>query len=246
METSTRKLVTVLGLVGAVNDRFTLSCSTKGWTLGTISPERICMCTVRMDGALFTGTPVTGLYGVDLDRLAKTLKNMGDTVDVDIFNGRIHLSSDGMELSVPHPVESGPEPSDKDLVFDSEGLVRVDVLLPLLKAGKALEDQYSRTGDSVYVTVEMEPDRAVFSVMGNDWDDRITKTVPKEGFVAYEGAGSRSTYPFSYVSDILGAVPKGSMVGIGCSTDWPVHISWGEDGVTSDWLIAPRIESDDL
>lgn len=211
-----------------------------GIRLRAVDPADAAMVTLSLDPEAFEAFDNDGEseIGMDLEKLEDVLGVLrsGDTVDVELEDSRMNLSSDGFNyvMTLPDPSSIRKEPKIPDLDLKAQVFLEGSEFRRAVKAAQKVSDHIAlRTEDSVFV-LETSGD-----------SDSMTFEMEEEDLIDVESEeDSRSLFSLDYLDDMSRAIGGSPEIRIRLGTDLPVMIDFEmAEGVHVEYLLAPRIES---
>ena len=198
------------------------------------SVDGVSMAVVDLPGIC---TPVTGLptepFGI---RMAPWIGALtAPTVRIALSDGRVRLESGRVGTVLPlYPV--GDVPRAPRLEPTATAVVTSDDLMGLVRATPAKWSEAYR--------VAVSPDGV--TVTAHDGTGLgVDLTVPAADCVSCDGSAT-AAYPWTRWADMLRSLPRGTLVGLSLSDDFPCRVDVSGDGWEGVWMVAPFIEEDGM
>ena len=242
---ATIKSETLKGLVNVIStliDEVKFTINKDGMVLKAVDPAHVAMIELKVAATAFESYSADETeIGLDLDKVKSVLKlaGPGDIIDIEqdegkgriVFNiGRIRRSMNLVDTS------SMNDPKVPQLNHQAKVKVPVDMLQKGIRAAESISD---------HIALKMTPDLFRLSCEGDtdDADLVLEKGDYEEISASHEVC---SLFPLDYFSNLIKAVPAGTMMTVELDNDFPVRLVFGlsNDEVKVEYFLAPRIESD--
>ena len=236
---------TLKGLVNIIStliDEVKFSITADGMTLKAVDAAHIAMIELEVCKDAFESYEAEPCeIGLDLDKVKGVLKlaSSGDVIkmDQDDTHGRLVFKIGNITRRMNLvDTASMSDPKVPQLALATNVNLLVDELQKGIRAAESITDhitlracpeffELSCEGDTDSVSLRLEGD----SVQSIDADSEV-----------------QSMFPLDYFSNIVKAIPAGTVVRVELDNDYPVKLVFGlADGqVKVNYLLAPRIESD--
>lgn len=235
MKVNTVVLKNVLEILHTQQDAVTIVPSESGWAIQSIGMDNCTKVDITVSDKAFEDYAVWDTFAIDCDKVLTKLKNCGAKCEITLTNSRLNLHSDGLHQSTALLVaNSTSRYGKKTLETDSECLVDVEHIRKFLKSCPEKTDliRFSTTEER-FVLYSAE-----------DTGDSSEMTLTTDDCVVISGE-SVCKYGRKYLEGFVKVIPKGTLVDIKFSSDYPMSMDFGDADYTANWVIAPVIESDD-
>ncbi len=236
---------TLKGLVNIIStliDEVKFTITPEGMTLKAVDPAHVAM--IEMDigkGAFETFEAENTELGLDLDKVKSVLKlaSSGDIIrmEQDEAHGRLIFKVGNITRRM-NLVDTSSMSDTKvpQLTLTADIGISVDELQKGIRAAESISD---------HITLRAGPDYFELSCEGDT--DSVSLRLDKGALVSLETeAEVCSMFPLDYFSNIIKAIPSGTIVNIELDSDYPVKLVFtlAGDQARVDYLLAPRIESE--
>ena len=241
-ELKSETLKGLVNIISALVDEVKFNITPEGMTLKAVDAAHVAMIEMKVDKGAFESYYADDCeLGLDLDKIKSVLKlasgvefirmeqnaNLGKL----IFKvGNITRSMTILDTS------SMSDPKVPDLHLKAVAGVSVDELKRGISAADSISD---------HITLRLNPERFELSCEGDT--DSVSLSLDK-GMLADLSADEEvcSMYPLDYFSNIIKAVPNGTVINIELDSNYPMKIwfDMADNHVSVNYLLAPRVESD--
>jgi len=233
----------VVNVVSTLVDEAKFSISADGLTLRAVDPAHIAMVDLTLGKDAFEEFKADEAeIGLDIDKLSQFLKlaRGDDVVDMkhDEDKRRLNIAVGDVTRRMSLIDTTGmSDPKVPNLELPAKLTVKVDDLIQGIKASETVSD---------HIALVASPDAFEMTCEG-DMDQVNWKKVKKDMESLETPSSVRSLFPLEYFSNMLRAVPSGSLVTMHLGNDYPVRVEFKIAGGKGEvrYLLAPRIESGD-
>jgi proliferating cell nuclear antigen len=236
---------TLKGLVYIIStlvDEVKFSITRDGMSLKAVDPAHVAMIELSVGAKAFESyTADDTELGLDLDKIKSVLKlaGPGDTIvmEQDETQGRLVFKIGNITRRMNLvDTSSMNDPKVPQLALSAKVSIIVDQLQRGIRAAESISD---------HISLEADPEGFELSCEGDT--DYASLRVDKASLEKLDAPSKVcSLFPLDYFSNIIKAIPAGTVVNIELDNDFPVRILFklagGEAGVS--YFLAPRIESD--
>lgn len=239
------RLSTALDPVGALVSECRVRFDEEGVRIAATDPATVALVDLRIGVEAFeTYCAEDGRVGLDLERLQSVLgvADRGDAVELalDPETRRLEVAIGGLSYSLalldPETVRAPPDRAEMEYELPGGAAVPEGLLDRGIGAAEMV-------GDHVAIGVDGD-DPALFVHAEGDTDEASLR-VPAADLDRFEAADARSLYSLDYLRSMGRAIPSGASVDLGVGSDAPLSLSFApEDGVSVDYLLAPRRKVD--
>ncbi|MDR3283337.1 MAG: DNA polymerase sliding clamp [Candidatus Methanoplasma sp.] len=239
------KSETLKGLVNVIStliDEVKFNITPEGVVLKAVDPAHVGMIELSMSPKAFESYSASNTeIGLDLDKVKTVLKlsTMGDIISIeqDEAKGRLVFKVGSVTRSM-NLIETSNmnDPKVPQLSLSAKIGVLVDHLQKGIRAAEAISDHIALKADS---------ESFELSCTG-DTDDANLKLLKKDLESLDVPSPVCSMFPLDYFSNLIKAIPAGTLVKIELDSDYPVCIKFKLAGgeASAFYFLAPRIESD--
>ncbi|MBR4226775.1 MAG: DNA polymerase sliding clamp [Candidatus Methanomethylophilaceae archaeon] len=232
----------LVNIISALVDEVKFSITPEGMTLKAVDAAHVAMIEVKVDKGAFESYYAEDCeIGLDLDKVKGVLK-LASGVDLmrmeqDPSTGRLvfRIGNITREMAVLDP-SSFSDPKVPDLHLKASIGISVDELKRGISAADTISD---------HITMKASPERFELSCEGDT--DSVSLSVEKSALVELSTDSEVcSMFPLDYFSNIIKAVPGGTVINIELDDDYPMKLLFGiaDKHVSVNYLLAPRIESE--
>jgi len=235
-----RTLQTVLAVLRSQSDSCYVRPSDGGWQLWCMRPDGATMANVRMSKEAFDTTEDTPeVFVMEIDRWAKALRTMKESVEVDFLDGRVRLSGDGMRhtfrlVAVDQPIERLFRSKDLSSVLTAEVMAETDRIRAFLGAVDV-----KKTNDLKVVIVP----QGLMLQAYDDMENGVDLTISPEDCALLDGS-ARAMFSCEAWQEIFKVVPPDTAVDIRLGDGKPVVMGFGDKLYEGTWFAAPYIETE--
>jgi proliferating cell nuclear antigen len=239
------KSETLKGLVNIIStliDEVKFTITPEGMTLRAVDPAHVAMIELNIGAKAFESYSASATeIGLDLDKVKTVLKlaGQGDMIamEEDENKGRFIFRIGNITRSMSLvDTSSMNDPKVPQLTLSANAVMSVDQLLKGIRAAESISDHISLRADSgsFELSCEGDTDDASLVLKGQDIE---SLNVPSE---------VQSLFPLDYFSNLIKAIPAGTMIKVEMDNDYPVKLVFGLAGGEANvvYFLAPRIEND--
>ncbi|MCK9322418.1 MAG: DNA polymerase sliding clamp [Candidatus Methanomethylophilaceae archaeon] len=239
------KSETLKGLVSIIStliDEVKFTVNSDGMSLKAVDPAHVAMIELNIGAKAFESYSATETeIGVDLDKVKSVIKlaGPGETIimEQDEGQGRLVFKIGNITRRM-NLIDTScmNDPKVPQLTLSANIGILVDQLQKGIRAAESISDHIALKADSEGFELSCEGDT-----------DFASLRVEKAALESLK-ADSKvcSLYPLEYFSNLIKAIPSGTIVNIELDDDYPVKLVFklanGESTVS--YFLAPRIESD--
>jgi proliferating cell nuclear antigen len=214
----------VVDVVSTLIDEAKFKIDSNGISLKAVDPAHVAMIDLHLDKGAFEQFSATETeLGIDLDKLRDVIRlaKSGDLIEM----RQDLVSTEGMS-----------DPKVPNLTLPAKVSVNVEELQRGIKAAESISD---------HIALNVNPEG--FELISEGDTDLVSLKLPKDILVALDCKEPiRSLFPMDYFSNMIRAIPSGTVVSINLGNDLPLKLDFeiaGGKGRTK-YLLAPRIEND--
>lgn len=232
----------LVNIISTLIDEVKFTIDSEGMNLKAVDPAHVAMIELKVGAKSFESYAADETeIGVDLDKIKTVLKlaGPGDIIcmEQDESQGRLTFKVGNITRRMNLVDTSGMnDPKVPQLALSAKIGIQIDQLQRGIRASETISDHIALSADSegFELTCEGDTDYASLRVEKADLQNLV--------------ADSKvcSLFPLDYFSNLIKAVPAGTVVSISLDKDFPVILDFelanGESSVT--YFLAPRIESD--
>ncbi|MDD1743369.1 MAG: proliferating cell nuclear antigen (pcna) [Methanomassiliicoccales archaeon] len=239
------KSETLKGIVDVVStlvDEAKFNVNAKGVSLKAVDPAHVAMVDLKIDKSAFEEFAADDTeLGIDLDKIKEVLRlsRAGDiiTMSQDEDKNRLVINVGNVTRRMNLVDTTGmSDPKVPNISLPAKVAVNSEELQKGIKAAESISDHIAliATADGFEMISEGDTDSASLKLT----KDMVVSLECKENV--------RSLFPLDYFSNMIRAIPSGTVVSMSIGNDYPVKLEFAiADGKgTVDYLLAPRIESD--
>ncbi len=239
------KSETLKGIVDVVStlvDEAKFNVNAKGVSLKAVDPAHVAMVDLKIDKSAFEEFAADDTeLGIDLDKIKEVLRlsRAGDiiTLSQDEDKNRLVINVGNVTRRMNLVDTTGmSDPKVPNISLPAKVAVNSEELQKGIKAAESISDHIA-----LIVTAEG------FEMISEGDTDSASLKLTKDMVVSLECKENvRSLFPLDYFSNMIRAIPSGTVVSMSIGNDYPVKLEFAiADGKgTVDYLLAPRIESD--
>ncbi|RLE77472.1 MAG: proliferating cell nuclear antigen (pcna) [Thermoprotei archaeon] len=234
----------IVASLAALVDEANFTIDPSGMRLRALDPSRIAMVDFNLPASAFEefSCEEEVKIGVNFDELNKVMKRgrADERVILEVVGGRLRISIGGKaerSFSLPVIDIAGEELPLPKLNFTVRAKMLSDTLKDAIKDAELVSDSVSFDAKEDYLRVYAHSDKG---------EVEVKFTIDTGSLIEYEvDEPSRSTYPISYLSDMLKrAANLSDIAGIEFATDKPLLLSFElAGGGRLSYFLAPRLEA---
>jgi proliferating cell nuclear antigen len=232
----------IVDIVSTLVDEAKFNVAADKLTLKAVDPAHVAMVnmTVQKDAFEEYSADETEL-GVDLDKMKEVLRlsKAGEVMELeqDEERNRLVISVGNITRRMNLVDTTGmSDPKVPNINLPAKIAVNSDELQKGIKAAESVSD---------HIALTASPDG--FEMFSEGETDSVSLKLPKDLLVSLECKEKvRSLFPLDYFSNMVKAIPAGTVVTLSIGSDYPVKLEFtmANGKGTVDYLLAPRIESD--
>ncbi|QLH75105.1 MAG: proliferating cell nuclear antigen (pcna) [Methanomassiliicoccales archaeon] len=232
----------VVDVVSTLIDEAKFMIDANGVSLKAVDPAHVAMIDLHLDKAAFEQYSANDTeLGLDLDKLRDVLRlsKAGDLIEMrqDEERNRLVISVGNITRRMNLVSTEGmSDPKVPNLTLPGKLSVNIEELQRGIKAAESISD---------HISLNASPDG--FELISEGDTDLVSLKLPKDLLVSLDCKDSiRSLFPMDYFSNMIRAIPLGTVVSINLGNDLPVKLDFeiaGGKGKVK-YLLAPRIEND--
>jgi proliferating cell nuclear antigen len=239
------KAETLKGIVDVVStlvDEAKFNINSKGLALKAVDPAHVAMIDMKIEMAAFEEYNADDTeLGIDLDKVKEVLRlsKSGDLISLsqDEEKNRLVMAVGNVTRRMNLVDTTGmSDPKVPNLNLPAKVAVSSEELQKGIKAAESISD---------HIALTATPDG--FEMLSEGDTDSVSLKLAKDLLVSLECKETvRSLFPLDYFSNMIRAIPGGTVVSMSLGNDYPVKLEFTiADGKgTVNYLLAPRIESD--
>ncbi|MBO4798449.1 MAG: DNA polymerase sliding clamp [Candidatus Methanomethylophilaceae archaeon] len=241
-ELKSETLKGLVNIISALVDEVKFTLTPEGMTLKAVDAAHVAMIEMKVEKEAFIRYHAEDCeIGIDLDKLKSVLR-LASGVDVirmeqDAEKGKLIFKVGNITRAMTVLDTSGmSDPKVPDLHLKASIGISSDELKRGISAADTISD---------HVSVKATPERFILSCEGDT--DSVSLSVGKESLAELStDTEVCSLFPLDYFSNIIKAVPGGTVIHIELDNDYPMKLlfSIADRHVLVNYLLAPRIESD--
>jgi len=234
----------IVASLAALVDEANFIIDSMGMRLRALDPSRIAMVDFNLPASAFEEYQCEEevKIGVNFDELNRVMKRgrADERVVLEVVGGRLKITMVGKaerSFSLPVIDIAGEELPLPKLNFTVRAKMLSDTLKDAIKDAELVSDSVSFEAEEGFLKVSARSDK------GNV---EVKFTLESGSLIDYEvDEPSKSTYPISYLSDMLkGATNLSDIANIEFATDKPLLLSFElAGGGRLSYFLAPRLES---
>jgi proliferating cell nuclear antigen len=232
----------IVDVVSTLVDEAKFNIDSKGMTLKAVDPAHVAMIDMKIEKSAFEefAADETEL-GIDLDKIKEVLRlsRSGDVISLeqDEDKNRLVINVGNVTRRMNLVDTTGmSDPKVPNLNLPAKVAVASEELQKGIKAAESISD---------HIALTAQPEG--FEMVSEGDTDSVSLKLSKDQLVSLECKESvRSLFPLDYFSNMIRAIPVGTVVTMSVGNDYPVKLEFSiADGRgTVNYLLAPRIESD--
>jgi len=232
----------VVDVVSTLIDEAKFMIDANGVSLKAVDPAHVAMIDLHLDKAAFEQFSANDTeLGLDLDKLRDVLRlsKSGDLIEMrqDEERNRLVISVGNVTRRMNLVSTEGmSDPKVPNLTLPAKLSVNIEELQRGIKAAESISD---------HISLNANPDG--FELVSEGDTDLVSLKLPKDLLVSIECKDTvRSLYPMDYFSNMIRAIPVGTVISINMGNDLPVRLDFEIAGGKGNvkYLLAPRIEND--
>jgi len=231
MKVTVQPLKEALTLMSAVVDEVGVVPKDDGWSMAAKSVDSVAIADIMIKKEAFTDYAVSQVFAFDVKQMLKALSKCGPEADISVDGAVITVRS-GQISQTMRTIANIAQPRVPELEQSADAMVPADSLRVVVDADKGYDQ----------VDIEVSPQGVKAAVL-DEAGMGVTMTVSPEETALLDGS-ARAQYPLSHLTPVIRAVPRGSMVDMKLSTDYPMEIHAVFPQWTLMYMIAPRINSE--
>lgn len=236
---------TLKGLVNIIStliDEVKFSVDSEGMSLKAVDPAHVAMIELDVGAKAFESYSASETdIGLDLDKVKTVLKlaGPGDIIQMeqDESEGRLVFKIGNITRRMNLvDTSSMSDPKVPQLTLSADIGILVDQLQRGIRAAESISD---------HIALEADPDGFELYCEGDT--DYASLRVEKASLDSLSATSKVcSLYPLDYFSNLIKAIPAGTIVHIELDNDYPVKIAFQLAGgeLKVSYFLAPRIEND--
>lgn len=232
----------VVDVVSTLIDEAKFKIDANGVSLKAVDPAHVAMIDLHLDKAAFEQYSATDTeLGIDLDKLRDVLRlsKAGDLIEMrqDEERSRLVISVGNITRRMNLVSTEGmSDPKVPNLNLPAKISVNIEELQRGIKAAESISDHISLNANA-----------DGFEMISEGDTDLVSLKLPKDLLVSLDCKENiRSLFPMDYFSNIIRAIPNGTVVSFNVGNDLPLKLEFefsnGKGQVK--YLLAPRIEND--
>jgi len=239
------KSETLKGIVDVVStlvDEAKFNVDPKGVALKAVDPAHVAMIDMKIEKSAFEEFAADDTeLGIDLDKIKEVLRlsRSGDVISLeqDEEKNRLVINVGNVTRRMNLVDTTGmSDPKVPNLNLPAKVAVASEELQKGIKAAESISD---------HIALNAQPDG--FEMVSEGDTDSVSLKLSKDQLVSLECKENvRSLFPLDYFSNMIRAIPVGTVITMSVGNDYPVKLEFSiADGRgTVNYLLAPRIESD--
>lgn len=239
------KSETLKGIVDVVStlvDEAKFNIDSKGVALKAVDPAHVAMIDMKIEKSAFEEFAADDTeLGIDLDKIKEVLRlsRSGDIISMeqDEEKNRLVINVGNVTRRMNLVDTTGmSDPKVPNLNLPAKVAVAAEELQKGIKAAESISD---------HIALTAQPEG--FEMVSEGDTDSVSLKLSKDQLVSLECKETvRSLFPLDYFSNMIRAIPMGTVITMSVGNDYPVKLEFSiADGRgTVNYLLAPRIESD--
>jgi len=232
----------IVDVVSTLVDEAKFNINPDGFSLKAVDPAHVAMVNLEVDKEAFEDYSADQTeLGIDLDKIKEVLRlaRSGDLIEMiqDEDRNRLIMNVGNVSRRMNLVDTTGmSDPKVPNLSLPAKIGVNSEELQRGIRAAESVSDHIALTANPEGFEMFSEGDT-----------DSVSLKLAKDMLVALECKERvRSLFPLDYFSNMIKAVPSGTVVTVRLGNDYPVKMEFtiadGKGRV--EYLLAPRIESD--
>jgi len=235
-------LKSIVDVVSTLVDEAKFNINSKGVSLKAVDPAHVAMIDLKIEQSAFEEYDADETeLGVDLDKIKEVLRlaKSGDVISLsqDEDKNRLVVDVGNVTRRMNLVDTTGmSDPKVPNLNLPAKIALTAEELQKGIKAAESISD---------HIALTATPDG--FEMVSEGDTDSVTLKLPKDKLVSLDCKDNvRSLFPLDYFSNMIRAIPVGTVVSMNLGNDYPVKMEFtiAEGKGTVSYLLAPRIESD--
>jgi proliferating cell nuclear antigen len=235
-------LKSIVDVVSTLVDEAKFNVDPKGVALKAVDPAHVAMIDLKIEQSAFEEYEADETeLGVDLDKIKEVLRlaRGGDIISLsqDEDKNRLVVDVGNVTRRMNLVDTTGmSDPKVPNLNLPAKIALTAEELQKGIKAAESISD---------HIALTATPEG--FEMVSEGDTDSVTLKLPKDKLVSLDCKDNvRSLFPLDYFSNMIRAIPVGTVVSMNLGNDYPVKMEFTiADGKgTVSYLLAPRIESD--
>jgi proliferating cell nuclear antigen len=232
----------VVDVVSTLIDEAKFVIDANGVSLKAVDPAHVAMIDLHLDKEAFEQFSANDTeLGLDLDKLRDVLRlsKSGDLIEMrqDEERNRLVISVGNITRRMNLVSTEGmSDPKVPNITLPAKLSVNIEELQRGIKAAESISD---------HISLNANPDG--FELISEGDTDLVSLKLPKDLLVSLDCKDPvRSLYPMDYFSNLIRAIPAGTVLSVNIGNDLPVRLDFeiaGGKGKVK-YLLAPRIEND--
>lgn len=236
---------TLKGLVNIIStliDEVKFTITPEGMTLKAVDAAHVAMIEMEVTRDAFESYSAESCeIGLDLDKVKGVLKlaSSGDIIKMeqDESHGRLVFKVGNITRRMNLvDTTSMSDPKVPQLSLTAHINVPVEELQKGIRAAESISD---------HITLKAGPEYFELSCEGDT--DSVSLRLDKDSSMSIDTDSEVcSMFPLDYFSNIIKAIPSGTVINVELDSDYPVKLKFGlaDGNAKVNYLLAPRIESE--
>jgi proliferating cell nuclear antigen len=235
-------LKSIVDVVSTLVDEAKFNITADGFSLKAVDPAHVAMVDLEVEKGAFDEFEAEETeLGVDLDKIKEVLRlaRSGDIIDMeqDEERSRLIINVGNISRRMNLVDTTGmSDPKVPNLSLPANISVGADELQKGIRAAESVSD---------HIALSASPEG--FEMYSEGDTDSVSLKLDKDGLISLKCEESvRSLFPLDYFSNMIRAIPSGTVININLGSDYPVKMEFtiANDKGHVSYLLAPRIESD--
>ena len=232
----------IVDVVSTIVDEAKFNVNAKGVTLKAVDPAHVAMIDLRIEKSAFEEFDADETeLGIDLDKIREVLRlsRSGDvlTMAQDEDRNRLVINVGNVTRRMNLVDTTGmSDPKVPNLSLPAKIAITAEDLQKGIKAAESISD---------HIALTATPEG--FEMVSEGDTDSVSLKLSKDLLVSLDCKENvRSLFPLDYFSNMIRAIPAGTVISMNLGNDYPVKLEFAiADGKGMvNYLLAPRIESD--
>lgn len=232
----------IVDVVSTIVDEAKFNVNAKGVTLKAVDPAHVAMIDLRIEKSAFEEFDADETeLGIDLDKIREVLRlsRSGDVISMaqDEDRNRLVINVGNVTRRMNLVDTTGmSDPKVPNLSLPAMIAITAEELQKGIKAAESISD---------HIALTATPEG--FEMVSEGDTDSVSLKLSKDLLVSLDCKENvRSLFPLDYFSNMIRAIPAGTVISMNLGNDYPVKMEFAiADGKgTVNYLLAPRIESD--